>query len=716
MNSLPISPTSEIKGHHETASGQAAFLQLLHDVTVAANESSAVTQAAQICLDRICAQTAWPVGRVYLRARQSNDLTVTATAWPPGDGFRLTSFRLPSNFVASGKGDLAKRVMSSQKPEFLLHEPRRPADGSPAAVSRKTELQAAAAFPILVKNEVVGVLEFFSFESAEPDENFLTLMRHTGSQLGQVIARQQAADDLHRAKLLAESANRAKSEFLAVMSHEIRTPMHAILGIAELLSETSLSPKQHEYVKVFQRAGTKLIELINSILDLSKVESGAFELESVDFDLRTILDRALELMSPLVEARGLQLNCEVRPDVPMSLIGDPDRLRQVLINLIGNAIKFTERGSVSVRVERDSSAAPGALRFSVTDTGIGISPENRDMIFHNFTQADSSTTRKYGGTGLGLAICKSLVELMGGQIDVTSELGSGSTFFFTVRLGLREASRSTGDGGRREAEAPPRAQPHVSTPAEDQSAAVRILIAEDSEDNLYLIQSYLKDSGFLFDIVVNGKEAVESVMSGRYDLVLMDVQMPVMDGHAAVTAIRAWERAQASPEIPIVALTAHAFKEVIEKSRQAGCTDHLTKPIQRRALLQAISRNLRPMRAVAHAMTATTAASASVGSTVESGPGNSSLEIPAEVQDLVPGYIERRQSDITALWMALKTGDYDTLSTLGHQLKGSGTAFGFEGLSDCGASLEEAAKANDLDEASRQAALIADYVAQISNA
>jgi signal transduction histidine kinase/CheY-like chemotaxis protein/HPt (histidine-containing phosphotransfer) domain-containing protein len=699
---------------HEGAKNQAAFLQLLHDVTVAANESSAVDHAAQICLDRICSQTEWPVGRVYLRSRQSEELVLSVSVWLAGDSLRLSAFRQATENLPSGKGDLPNRVLLSRQPEFLF------GDFNPDAISPQAEpndqsgLRAAAAFPILVENEVAGVLEFFSYQAVQPDENFLALMAHTGTQLGQVIARQQAAEDLRRAKLLAESANRAKSEFLAVMSHEIRTPMNAILGIAELLSESSLSPKQREYVKIFRRAGTKLIELINSILDLSKVESGRFELDSENFDLHTVLDRTLELMLPVAEARGLELTCEVQPNVPAALIGDPDRLRQVLINLIGNAVKFTERGSVSVRVESDPMGPQGSLRFSVVDTGIGITPDHTDMIFKSFTQADSSTTRKQGGTGLGLAICKSLVELMGGQIGVISEVGCGSTFFFTVRLGLQgEAPRSeTLSGDQTEL---PKAQSASVTQAGERST-VRILIAEDSEDNLFLIQSYLNDSGFKFDLVRNGKQAVESVMAGDYDLVLMDVQMPLMDGHEATRAIRAWEKAKHAPEIPILALTAHAFKEVIEESRQAGCTGHLTKPIQRRALLQAISCHIRPNHASAPASRACTQISEHLPEPGDALLDAASADLSPEVQELVPGYLERRQTDIAALWMALKMGDYETLSTLGHQLKGSGTAFGFNGLSDCGASLEQAAKASDLEEAGRQTALIADYIAQLSNA
>ena len=259
--------------------------------------------------------------------------------------------------------------------------------------------------------------------------------------------RQRAEEDLQSAKAAAESANLAKSEFLTTMSHEMRTPMNAILGMADLLSESSLSEEQREYVRIFQKAGASLLDLINNILDLSKVESGHVELESIGFDLAALLEKIIEMMLSRAQARGLQLTLEVLPGVPMGLVGDPNRLRQILVNLVGNALKFTEQGSVTLRVEPDAGStgltAGGRmaawLRFSVVDTGIGIAADKTEMIFGRFTQADSSTTRKYGGTGLGLAISKGLVELMGGRIGCTSELGKGSTFSFTAPFEVREA-------------------------------------------------------------------------------------------------------------------------------------------------------------------------------------------------------------------------------------------------------------------------------------
>ena len=280
----------------------------------------------------------------------------------------------------------------------------------------------------------------------------------------------------------------------------------------------------------FQLAGENLLDLINDILDLSKVESGHMELESIGFDLRPLLEKIIEMMG--LRAHGLELTLDVLPGVPLGLVGDPNRLRQILVNLVGNALKFTEQGSVTLRVEPDPGGAAGWLRFSVVDTGIGIAADKTEMIFDRFTQADSSTTRKYGGTGLGLAISKGLAELMGGRIGCSSELGKGSTFFLAAPFEFQNESQPS------EVAAPAAIAVPPAAPAGPVS---RILIVEDSEYNLVLMQAYLKDCGFELDFAENGQIAVEKVMSGHPHLVLMDLQMPVMDGLEATRAIRQWE-------------------------------------------------------------------------------------------------------------------------------------------------------------------------------
>ena len=405
-----------------------------------------------------------------------------------------------------------------------------------------------------------------------------------------ISALKQAEAQIVAASVAAQAATRAKSEFLAGMSHEIRTPMNAMLGMADLLWESRLGPEQREYVRILRTTGNSMLKLIDDILDLSKVEAGRLTLESAEFDLRESIANTIEALEIRSRGKGLALTCEIDPDVPAVATGDALRLRQILFNIVGNAIKFTERGTVAVRVT-PAVAADGtrAIRFAVSDSGIGIPPDRIQQIFEEFTQVDSSTTRKYGGTGLGLAIANRLVHLMGGTIEVESELGRGSTFHFVVPLVPVVAPVAA------HAAAPETAALARSAAGATQWRALRILLAEDAEDNRALIRAYLAKTRHVLDTAEDGAAAVEKYRTGKYDLVLMDVQMPVMDGHSAARAIRDLEHETGRPRVPIYALTAFAFRDDAEKTRAAGCDGHLTKPIKKATLLALLEDHLRTL-------------------------------------------------------------------------------------------------------------------------
>ncbi len=563
----------------------ATLVQLLQSVTVAANRSTTIEHAAQVCLDRICSHTGWPLGHLYLCPNNSEELISTGL-WHAEENGGLGTFREASELCrfTAGAG-LPGRVLASGKPEWIVDLAAKDLLPGRTDAAAQAGLRSGFAFPLVAGETVIGVLEFFSLNTAQQDQDLLAMMGHIGSQLGHVVIRQRAEEDLQRAKASAESANRAKTEFLTTVSHEMRTPMNAILGMSDLLSDSPLLEKQRDYVRILQKTGANLLELINNILDLSKVESGHFELESIGFDLLPLLEKIMEMMASRAQDRGLELALELLPDVPLGLVGDANRLRQILVNLIGNAIKFTEHGSVTLMVQKDPGAGAGWLRFNVVDTGIGIAAEKTNMIFDRFTQADSSTTRKYGGTGLGLAISRGLVEPMGGLVGCTSELGKGSTFFLTAPFEIQKETEpldnyhagaiSSGEGSPSEA-----------------LRGTRILIVEDCEENRWLMEAYLEDCDFELDFAENGEIAVEKVINDSPHLVFMDLQMPVMGGLEATRRIRGWEARTHMGPVPILALTAHAAGEARATSLEAGCNEHLTKPIKKATLLEAIFRHV----------------------------------------------------------------------------------------------------------------------------
>jgi PAS domain S-box-containing protein len=799
--------------------------RLLDRVTAIAAETDSFETALQRTIDLTCELIGWPVGHAYTRS-DDPDRLVSTSIWYLRDADGFEEFRQVTERTdfAIGEG-LPGRIAQSGEPTWIA-DLKADANFPRNKLMKDLGVKSAFGVPVEISGKSVAVLEFFVDKRLEPDEGLLQLMRGVGDQLGRVFERRKAAEELERASEAAEAANEAKSAFLANMSHEIRTPMNAIIGLSDLCLRTDLTPKQQDYLTKVHASSQSLLGIINDILDFSKIEAGKLDMESIPFALEDVLDNLATSASVKTQEKGLELLFSQAPNVPPTLMGDPLRLGQVLINLTNNSVKFTEAGEVVVSADvLEQSEDQITLEFSVHDTGIGMTPEQQGRLFQSFSQADTSTTRKYGGTGLGLAISKQLVEMMGGKIWVESEPGKGSTFKFTAVLqkGAEQKARSheptpdlrgmrvlvvddnttsleilqtyleslsfrvttvdSGEGalalfeqakepfelvmmdwlmpgldGIETAEKiktgigltdPPKiilvsgfageevmakkeakyldsmlAKPvnpsllfdvimttfgkSVPKPARDRGKkgpsmeALRpvqgacILLVEDNEINQQVACELLQQAGFVVEVANHGQEAISMLEPGRYDCVLMDVQMPVMDGYTATRKIREDDRYQ---KLPILAMTANATVEDRHKAEDAGMNDHIAKPIDPQVLFTALLQWIEPgERKLPDSLVAPQEPALQEetlpelpGIDTETGLARMGGNI-SSYRKLLIKFAANQKSAIGDIRTAFGEGDHEGTVRLAHTLKGVAGTIGASVLQESAAVLETALK------------------------